>query len=406
MEPSKKKVIRPIHPFPARMAPDLAFARLKRIPSGAKVLDPMSGSGTVLRQASELGHHSIGFDMDPLAVLMTKVWTTPVDDDVVQTLLTKTLKLAKELPAKSISLPWIDTDAETRAFVDYWFGTAQKAALRRLAFSLLQLNRLRSANSIAAANVLRIAFSRLIITKESGASLARDVSHSRPHKVADVSDFQVFPAFERSVQHLRALLLKDPPKGHATISKGDARSLSQVKKCSIDVIMTSPPYLNAIDYMRGHRLALVWLGYSISDLRRIRSDSIGAERGPNLNDQRAQIEAIQKSMGSIDKLPNRHKLMVSRYARDIWEMMSEVARVLRPEGKAILVVGNSCLKNVFINNAGGIKKAASQVGLKFVSSTERKLPDSKRYLPMPRKRNAALGRRMRTETILTFGVSS
>jgi hypothetical protein len=401
-----KKMIRPVHPFPARMAPDLAFARLKRVPPGAIVLDPMSGSGTVLRQASELGHRSIGFDMDPLAVLMTKVWTTPVEDNAVQSLLIKTLKFAIEIPAKSISLPWIDGDSETKAFVNYWFGSAQKSDLRRLAFALLQLERLRSANSIAAANVLRIAFSRLIVAKESGASLARDVSHSRPHKVTDVSDFKVFPAFERSVRYLRTLLLKDPPKGHAVVSNGDARSLTQLKKHSIDVVMTSPPYLNAIDYMRGHRLALVWLGYSISDLRRIRSDSIGAERGSKLNDQLAQIEAIQKSMGLIDKLPSRHKLMVARYAQDIRGMMSEVARVLRPEGKAILVIGNSCLKNVFINNAGGIVKAASQVGLKLVSSTERELPDSKRYLPMPRKRTAALGRRMRTETILTFGVKS
>lgn len=351
----------------------------------------MSGSGTVLRQASDLGHHSVGFDMDPLAVLMTKVWTTPVDDDTVHALLLKTLKLARETPAKSISLPWIDEDSETKAFVNYWFGAAQKADLRRLAFALLQLGRLRSENSIAAANVLRIAFSRLIIAKESGASLARDVSHSRPHKVMEVSDFKVFPAFEKSVRHLRALLLKDPPKGRTKVDNGDARSLRQVKRGSIDVVMTSPPYLNAIDYMRGHRLSLVWLGYSISDLRRIRSDSIGAERRSKLTDQLAQIEAIQKSMGLIDKLPRRHKLMISRYARDIRGMMSEVARVLRPEGKAILVIGNSCLQNVFINNAGGIVKAASQVGLRLVSSTERKLPDSKRYLPIPRKRTAALG---------------
>jgi hypothetical protein len=366
----------------------------------------MSGSGTVLRQASDLGHRSIGFDMDPLAVLMSRVWTTPVDDKVVQALVRKTVKFAKQISAKSIMLPWIDKDRETRAFVDYWFGSTQKSDLRRLAFALLQLNRLRSASSIAAANVLKIAFSRLIVTKEAGASLARDVSHSRPHKVMEESDFKVFPAFERSVRQLRSVLLKDPPKGRAKVENGDARSLGSVKKNSIDVVMTSPPYLNAIDYMRGHRLSLVWLGYKISDLRTIRSDSIGAERGSKLNDQLTEIDAIQKSMGLTEKLPSRHRLMVSRYARDIRGMMSEVARVLRPDGRAILVVGNSCLKNVFINNAGGIAEAASQVGLRLVSRTERKLPDSKRYLPMPRKRTAALGGRMRTETILTFGVRS
>jgi len=56
-----------VHPFPARMAPELAFESLRHLKAGSIVLDPMSGSGTVLRQASDMGHSAIGFDMDPLA---------------------------------------------------------------------------------------------------------------------------------------------------------------------------------------------------------------------------------------------------------------------------------------------------------------------------------------------------
>jgi hypothetical protein len=43
----------------------------------------MAGSGTVLRQATDLGHRAVGFDMDPLAVLMTRVWTTAVEEKLV-----------------------------------------------------------------------------------------------------------------------------------------------------------------------------------------------------------------------------------------------------------------------------------------------------------------------------------
>lgn len=68
-------MIPPVHPFPARMAPEIAFRRLRRLPPGSVILDPMAGSGTVLRHATELGHKAIGFDLDPLAVLMTQVWT-------------------------------------------------------------------------------------------------------------------------------------------------------------------------------------------------------------------------------------------------------------------------------------------------------------------------------------------
>ena len=55
--------IAPIHPFPARMAPEIAIAELGRLGPRSTVFDPMMGSGTVLRHAVELGHKAIGFDM-------------------------------------------------------------------------------------------------------------------------------------------------------------------------------------------------------------------------------------------------------------------------------------------------------------------------------------------------------
>jgi ribosomal protein L11 methylase PrmA len=69
------RLMRPIHPFPARMAPDTVAHWLKALPAGARVLDPMCGSGVVVRQSALLGHQAKGFDIDPLAVLMSKVWT-------------------------------------------------------------------------------------------------------------------------------------------------------------------------------------------------------------------------------------------------------------------------------------------------------------------------------------------
>ncbi len=69
--------IKPIHPFAARMAPEIAFEALKGLKKKSTVLDPMVGSGTVLRTVSEHGYKGIGFDIDPLAVLMSKAWTTP-----------------------------------------------------------------------------------------------------------------------------------------------------------------------------------------------------------------------------------------------------------------------------------------------------------------------------------------
>ncbi len=76
---------------------------------------------------------------------------------------------------------------ETREFVGYWFAPEQAEDLSRIARVLI--NRPRTDDP------LRVALSRMIVTKEMGASLARDTSHNRPHRVADENDFDVFDEF-------------------------------------------------------------------------------------------------------------------------------------------------------------------------------------------------------------------
>jgi SAM-dependent methyltransferase len=385
------------------MAPDLAVAELRRLKVPSLVLDPMAGSGTVVRQASELGHRAKGFDLDPLAVLMATVWTTPTDPTALERHCRRALDEVRATAAPDIRLSWIDEDEETRRFAEYWFADPQRSDLRRISHVLARLEgSRRSTGSKVAANVLRLALSRIIITKDQGASLARDVSHSRPHKVVEKSSFDVMPAFERSVRQVRQLLATAPPPGNAEIKVGDARALRSIDNESVDVVLTSPPYLNAIDYMRGHRLSLIWLGHRLADLRRIRANSIGAERGSDNRSAAPLFEDIQESMCDVGKLPGRHAAMIQRYAEDVYRFVSEVARVLRPGGRAILVVGNSCLKGVFIQNSNGVARAASMVGLKPTRKIERSLPVQHRYLPMPRSLDVPLGKRMRTETVLTF----
>lgn len=392
--------MKPIHPFPARMAPDVALERLSLLDQGGIVLDPMAGSGMVLRQAIDLGHRAIGFDVDPLAVLMAKVWTTPVADKHIERWAARVVSDAIEMHPDAIYLPWIDNDAETTDFVSFWFAAPQRADLRRLAFVLDRSAPGLNAEDIAALDVLRLALSRIIVTKEQSASLARDTSHSRPHKVSETSDFKVIAAFEKSVRSLRKLLADCPPSSGASVALGDARKLDSVKNSTVDAVLTSPPYLNAIDYLRGHRMALVWLGRSFGELSRIRSSSIGAERAPENPGIANMFQRIKRAMGSFDALPQRYNSMIDRYAEDLYRMISEVVRVMRPEGTATFVVGNSCLKGTFVQNAAGVTEAALMAGLTPTVTSERALPENKRYLPITT--GGSLGKRMRTETISTF----
>ncbi|ORE89768.1 hypothetical protein [Aurantimonas sp. 22II-16-19i] len=388
--------VKSIHPFPARMAPDLALVAMDDLPAGSLVLDPMMGSGTVIRQALESGHRAVGYDLDPLAVLMSKVWTTPVTDDDVGTLLEEVLTRISGSAATPVPPQW--QDEETIRFIEYWFHVDQRRDLSCLAIEIDRLGRqLLTAGQRAALDVLKVGFSRIIITKEQAASLARDTSHSRPHRVATSSDYRVIPNFVRSVNQLRNRLAKDPPRAPADLNVGDARALN-LPNNSVDGVITSPPYLNAIDYMRGHRMSLVWLGHSIPTLRRIRSESIGAERRSDGHTLQASSASVLAAMRGSERLGPRLEGIMERYAVDVLRMTGEIARVLKPGGLATFVVGNSCVKGRFIDNSNGVARAVELAGMSVVGKRERDLPTASRYLPVF---GDALSKRMRTETVLS-----
>lgn len=391
-----------IHPFPARMASELALKSLTGIRKGSVVLDPMMGSGTVLRQAISLGHNAVGFDTDPLAVLMSKVWTTSVCPKQVSLEMSRVVKEAKALDLRRINLPWIDRDEETRKFVSYWFGLRQRRDLRRLAFVLHERSRHRfSHGRLASLDVLRLCLSRIIVTKDRGASLGRDISHSRPHRVATSSNYDVFSGFERAVRQVLSKLSTsgESETGMAVVLRGDARRID-LPDDSVDVVITSPPYLNAIDYLRGHRLALIWLGFTLPYLRSIRSHSIGAERYPDYESESETILQIMNEMCDREALSSRSAAVIARYSGDLLRMCREIARVIKVDGRATFVIGNSCLRNVFVRNSSGLVRCATLSGLSMISELERELPVRNRYLPV--SETGSLSKRMRTETVLTF----
>jgi len=391
-----KEKIKPIHPFAARMAPEIAFDALKGLKKNATILDPMVGSGMVLRTVSEHGYNGIGFDIDPLAVLMSKAWTTPFNPEKIKLKAKEVLDKANELKLKSIYLPWIDEDNLTKSFINFWFGKKQINSLRKLSYII-------SNHQGHYNDLLKVAFSRLIITKIRGASLAMDVSHSRPHKVYENNDFDVLNSFANSCGILANIFEKQQPKGKINIRLGDARNLKEVSDKSVSAIITSPPYLNALDYIRGHKLSLVWLGYKINELSKVRSNSVGTERAPDIKADLELATELTTGIKHIEKLPARKQNMIKRYALDMYDVVEESTRVLEKNGKATFVVGNSCINGIFVENSLIVRNSCQMAGLRLLSQKEREIPQNKRYLPSPSYKNVSnFKSRMRTESVIRF----
>jgi hypothetical protein len=287
---------------------------------------------------------------------------------------------------------------ETRKFVRYWFDGYARRQLTALS------NLIASQADPKMRDVLWCAFSRLIISKDSGASLARDLAHSRPHKSYETAPSKPFKNFMRSIEHVLKNSLAKHARGNgpaATVREGDARHLP-IKAQSIDLVLTSPPYLNAIDYIRCSKFSLVWMGYNVGELGELRSDSIGTEVGRRMLQDR-QVCRILRSL-KIQELSSRQNAVIAAYIDDMRSAINEVARVLVPGGKAVYVIGENTIAGVYIKNAKILKSLARSAGLTFRSEKSRPLPQNRRYMPPPKsKRRASLDGRMRSEVILCFG---
>lgn len=384
------------------MAPDTVADRLKRLPPGACVLDPMCGSGVVIRQSALLGHHARGFDIDPLAVLMSKVWTRKGKHDALYNATSNLIARAKHFRHFSHrDLPWIANCPETKQFIEYWFAEPQRSHLARLAWAI---NIMREREDGWICDVLQLALSRIIVTKHAGASLAWDVSHSRPHRVREENDFDVYAGFRKAIDRIVNLLDQEPLLSRGVVKWGDCRNLSSLRRGSIDAVITSPPYLNAIDYLRGHKLALVWMGHTIPELRDIRARAVGTERA-GAQRKTSQATDLESAVQSIRRLPQRQRAIVHKYAQDATLILSEMKRVLRAEGLMILVLGDSNLRGVPVYNSRIFRHIATQNG--FILDEERKRPlqSGRRYLPIAES-SGALAKRMRIEVLQAYRVSS
>jgi SAM-dependent methyltransferase len=367
--------------------------------AGAVVLDPMAGSGTTLIAARRLKRTALGFDRDPLAVLITRSALAPLKSKSLERLGCRVLDTAKRHVSRSatgLSRLRSAKTAEDRAFLDYWFPATGQEQLSALARAI------QSEASGAEKNFAWVVFSSLIIAKSAGASFALDLPRSRPHKRRDKPVVLPFEAWSRrfraAVHRLPFRDAKALPSAH--ISLGDARNIP-VDDRSVDFVLTSPPYLDAIDYLRSHKFSLLWMGHGLSELRELRGTMIGSERGLwSLDGLPPNVEHRLERQLETD----REVALRRRYLSDLAKVLSEIGRVLRTGGHAVLALGPNIISKKRTDAADLIAAVAAAAGLSLVASVTRHLRGAHRSLPPPRAMAHAnpLSARMRREIIVAF----
>ena len=375
-----------IHAFAAKFPPQLPRIFIEGLTdSGETVLDPMMGSGTAIVEAFLCSRKAVGFDLDPLALLICQVKTMPVDFLEATWAGKRIIAYSSRLLERPSSLDDAMVKRYSRKdldFIDYWFD---KETQRQLISLLLAIEHEKPSDRLEA--FLKVVFSSIIITKSGGVSRAYDLAHTRPHRVLEKTARDAIKAFEKRLFKTAELLSQLPRNGkNVLISRRDCRHSLPLGENSVQLVVTSPPYANAIDYMRAHKFSLVWLGENITELGNLRALYIGSERTSNLEESIFPSQ-VQRVISVVEAQDQKRAKVLTKYFQDMDATISQIHRVLQPGRACVIVVGPSTMRGVEVPTHRCLAAIADVRGFQIVEIAPRKLDRDRRMMPAGFRRN-------------------
>ena len=367
-----------IHAFAAKFPAQLPRYFIEGLSEpGETVLDPMAGSGSTLLEGWLGGRKVVGVDLDPLAARQCRAKTKWVAPQVVEEAGRRVLANARRRVEVDHPLDTFrrELDDATNAFLDYWFLPETQVELAALALEIGE-----ETGSVLR-NLMEVLFSATIVTKSGGVSRARDLAHSRPHRVADKQPRSPLRMFENQIrQAVRAFEeTPDSTGARGAVLAADSRRLP-LADSSVDLIVTSPPYANALDYMRAHKFSLVWLGQRVGELGNLRGKYIGAERQSSEGAVPLPDNA-QRAIAGLSEVDRPKSRVLARYLFEMRQAITEMHRVIRPGRAAIIVVGPSTMRGQRIATQDYLAAIAEQAGFTVVGVPERTLDRDRRMMP-------------------------
>ena len=418
-----------IHSFPAKFPPQLPRKFILSLTQpGDTILDPMMGSGTTILEAFLTERQAVGFDIDPLALLLTQVKVTSLDPEQVLECGRAILNRAKDKVThsrkdleKELTKRW---EPKTHHFIDYWFALDTQVELLSL------LDEIKNISNATLRAFFELAFSAIIITKSGGVSLAFDLAHTRPHKAKIIMDQNgnvlfgeelrddpsprlkfltktlrsPLQEFEKRLEkNIKGLQTSEQNLLSPTLEFGNAQQLP-LEDNYIDLIVTSPPYAsNAIDYMRAHKFSLVWLGHLIDDLGTLRGEYVGGESLTGVD-----FEQLPPKTGSvvakITTLDGKKGRILHRYYSEMTRSLREMFRVLKPGKTAIVVVGSSIMRGQDTETGECLADIGQSIGFEVPKIGVRQLDRNRRMMPAGSKIDlrSQIQQRMHEEYVIGF----
>jgi DNA modification methylase len=385
-----------IHRYPAKILPYIPIFFLSNPFYSSEedlVVDPFAGTGTVLLESiihPYFKRNSVGVEINPLARLIAKVKTTPLNTDELDATAERLLRRI-ETYSGEVEIPrftnidfWfskkaqvelakirngIQEEVDSQDFRDF-FWVSFSSIIREVSFAdpaipppvLLQKEKFKG-------NTRRMKKIEKMIDEKKNPNPLLHFRHSIAKNVKRLEKINTIP--EVMLKQVKATIIWDDAKDihwgrlgeKGVLDKSDYKS---VESGSVGIVITSPPYISAQKYVRTTKFELLWLGIAQEkDLYELEKKTIGSERVHKkeykdlLSTGFPQIDAIVEAI--YQQNPER-AYIVAKYFVDMQTVMKEVYRILRDDGRFIMVIGDNKVCGKVLQNHVFIPQIANQIG--------------------------------------------
>jgi len=363
----------------------------KYIDGNGTILDPFAGVGTTLVESHLTGNDSVGFEINPYAYFAckTKINSLQIDGEMFNDEIDR---------FSSFYLKNVDSKYPVHSKEPEGFRTKVKFYSPKVLHKVLILmDFIKTIEDPKITDLFKLAFTSTMV-KYSNYSYEPSLGTRRGSGKSDIEDadvreitIQKLMELSKDIAWIKKLFTgKRIPKSEI-INDSFFNYKNYLSKGKIDLIITSPPYLNNYHYNRNTRPQIYWLGlaHSPKDMKPLEESNFG-NFWQTVRD-REEIDLIfdVPDIDLVEKLEQIKKLnpekgvyggsgwanYAASYFNDCYKFSKGIEFTLKKGGTALVVIGNSILQGVTIPTDEYFSKIAESVGLEAV---EIHIPRSKR----------------------------
>lgn len=344
------------HSYPARFIPQIPQRTINLFTNkNDTILDPFCGCGTTCVESRLLHRNAIGIDLNPLSTLITKAKSVPIEKNKIFPSTKRLLNEIKnniksnlpELPSHLINPKDFEYKKNQQFYIKYIKEGIKENKINPRFFKILTLilNTINENFDNSLKDYFKVAFSSTINT------LSRNAINESIDYPIDVFRNRLYSMNEQMKKFNERINDLNYTKVYCDLSWNLSKL---IETNSIDHIITSPPYANAFDYHREHKMNILWLGLPYRPFK-------------------------NKEMGAHSLFtPNRFR-MLTEYLADMFRTINQMSLVLKEGKKAVIVIGNSTVEHIVLESHKFFEKFGGESGLYLKNEILRNIDATKKY---------------------------